>query len=133
MKVTQNGRTLTFTFDGLEPVVFDADKASATVQAQATMHGFEQRIRDNAAIARRQKDGSIITVTEEMRRNAVSEMVTHLESGTESWNMRVARAAPQNAAILALANAMGVTYAEAEAHIAKTLVAEMQAKIDRGE
>lgn len=120
MKLTRNdvARTITFAFDGLEAVTFDATKAAANMQSYAEMHGWEQRLRDNAAINRKQKDGSVITVTEAMRRDAVLELVTHYESGATEWNVKGGtRASVQNAAILALANALQITYTEAEAKI----------------
>ncbi len=124
MKCNPEGRKLVFTFDGLESIVFDAEQATVSMEA-AAMHGFEQKIRDNAAISRKQKDGSVIDVTEAMRRNAVQEMVTHLTTST-SWNMAKAqRAAPQNPTILAISVKRGCTYAEAEAWIAEKMLAEM--------
>lgn len=124
MKCNPENGKLVFTFDGLEPVVFDP--AAATVSKEdAMMHGFEQKIRDNAAIPRKQKDGSIITVTEAMRRDAVQEMVTHLCTST-TWNMAArTKAAPQNPTILAIAAKRGCTYAEAEAFIAEQMLGEL--------
>jgi hypothetical protein len=136
MKVVHNGTTLTFTFDGEEPLVFDSTKAHANMTTAATMHGWDARLRDTAAIPRKQADGSVITVTEKMRRDSVKTLIDHYESGIDQWALRAPgapRAPVQNAAIAALAAAMGKTYAEAEAHIATALVAEMQAKIDAGE
>lgn len=116
---------ITFTFDGLEPVKFDAGKCSERVQDYAMQHGFMARIGDNAAISRKQKDGTIITVTEAMRREAVLELVNHYESGTEQWELRTTKAPAQNAAILALANSLGKTYAEAEAIVANGTIADL--------
>ena len=92
------------------------------------MHGYEQKIRDNAAISRKQKDGTVIDVTEAMRRDAVQEMVTHLTTSTD-WNMAkragvsAATAASLKAAIETIADLMGVSFEEAkamhEARIAK--------------
>ena len=124
MKCKPEGKKLVFTFDGLASIVFDAEQATVNRQ-DAEMHGFEQKIRDNAAISRKQKDGTVIDVTEAMRRDAVQEMVTHLTTST-AWNMvKVQRAAPQNPTILAIANKRGCTYAEAEAWIAEKMLAEM--------
>lgn len=126
MKCTRNNDMLVFTFDGLPSVTFDADKCG-NLAKDAEMHGFEQKIRDNAAIARKQKDGTVITVTEAMRRDAVAEMVTHLEANT-TWNIKSSgRAAPQNPTILAIAAKLGLTYAEAEAEVARRMLAEMTA------
>lgn len=130
MKCTTNAHSITFTFGegetALPSITFDADACQALHDA-AMMHGFEQKIRDNAAIARKQKDGTVITVTEAMRRAAVEEMVNHLH-GNATWNMKVSqRVAPQNPTILAIAAKRGCTYAEAEAHIAATMLAELSA------
>lgn len=109
---------ITFAFEGLDSITFDANKCAANLRAHAEMHGWEQRLRDNAAINRKQKDGSVITVTEAMRREAVLELVTHYEGGATEWNVKGGTRAPvQNAAILALANALQITYTEAEAKI----------------
>ena len=124
MKCKPEGKKLVFTFDGLASIVFDAEQATVNRQ-DAEMHGFEQKIRDNAAISRKQKDGTVIDVTEAMRRDAVQEMVTHLTTST-AWNMvKAQRAAPQNPTILAIANKRDCTYAEAEAWIAEKMLAEM--------
>ena len=124
MKCNREGGKLVFTFDGLESIVFDSTAATVSHE-DAAMHGYEQKIRDNAAISRKQKDGTVIDVTEAMRRDAVQEMVTHLTTST-AWNMvKAQRAAPQNPTILAIANKRGCTYAEAEAWIAEKMLAEM--------
>lgn len=125
MKCNRNGDILTFTFDDmtLAPIVFN--RAEATVNpADAEMHGYEQKIRDNAAIARKQKDGTVITVTEQMRRDAVQEMVTHLTTSTD-WNMRKAATAKINPYIQAIADKRGTTYAEAETWFNEKLMAEL--------
>ena len=124
MKAERNNLKIVLTFEGLDSIVFDAEQATVNKE-DAMMHGFEQKIRDNAAISRKQKDGTVIDVTEAMRRDAVQEMVTHLTTST-AWNMvKAQRAAPQNPTILAIANKRGCTYAEAEAWIAEKMLAEL--------
>lgn len=92
---------LSFTFDGLEPVIFDSNRCP-NLEFRAMMHGFEQRIRDNAALSRKQKDGSVITITEQMRRDAVEEMVAHLHANG-TWEMgRTAPIDPRVAKYLAM-------------------------------
>ena len=118
---------ITFTFDGLDPVVFDHEKVSDKMRDAAETHGWLARLGDNAAISRKQKDGTIINVTEEMRRNAVLELVNHYESGTNDWNLKTAGKAPsQNPTILAIAGKRGISYAEAEAFLANQFLAEME-------
>ena len=127
MKVKQEGKVIHFTFEGDVPAIsFNAELVVPTMREQAEMHGWEQRLRDNAAIARKQKDGSIITVTEQMRRDAVAELVDHYEGGAETWNLAGrTRTAPQNPTILAIAAKRGCTYAEAEAWLAETVLADL--------
>lgn len=127
MKVQWEGTSIKFVFEGDVPALtFDTTKAAPSMVAHATMHGWEQRLRDNAAIARKQKDGSIITVTEAMRRDAVKELADHYESGAETWNIGSrARATVQNPTILAIAAKRGCTYAEAEAWLAETVLADL--------
>lgn len=108
---------ITFTFDGLESIVFDSNKASLANISYATMHGFNQRIGDSAASSK----------TEGERREAVQQMIAHYESGSDDWNIKGdgKRAAPQNATILAIATKLGCSYAEAEAWIAEEMLAKL--------
>ena len=125
MKVTRNDalKQITFTFDNDVPALtFDATKAHPSMAAFAEMHGWEQRLRDNAAIGRKQKDGTVITVTEAMRRDAVAELATHYESGAESWNMRAAKAPAQNPIWAQIAAKKGMTY---EAYAAERVAADL--------
>lgn len=118
MKRTIDGTKIVFTFDGgLAPITFDTSAPAAHIQERARMHGWSQKLGDTAAIPRKDpKTGVVITVTEEMRHEAISAAVRHFESGGD-W--AAARAAPESPAIRALATALDVTYAEAEAHVAK--------------
>lgn len=109
---------ITFTFDGLEPVVFDHEKVSDKMRDAAETHGWMARLGDNAAISRKQKDGTVIDVTEAMRRDAVLELVNHYESGTEEWNLKTAAGPRENKFIRDLATRKGITYQEAEAIVA---------------
>lgn len=128
MKKAISGLFVTFTFgDGLAPVVFDAAKAGATNRAYAEMHGWQARIGDNAAIARKAADGSIITVTEQMRREAVAELVEFYHAGGEVWETRATRKAVQNPTWLALAAKRGVSYDVVAAEKAAADLAELQA------
>lgn len=127
MKVTPDGKKIVFAFDGLESITFDSEIASVACRERAEMHGWEQRIRDNAAITRKQKDGTVITVTEAMRRDAVAEMVSHYESGTENWSVRgPGSVAKQNPVIAAIAAKRNCTYAEAEQFLAEQFLTEIQ-------
>lgn len=129
MKCNRNGTKIVFTFDGLDAVEFDRERVNPVLNIEAEMHGYEQKIRDNAAISRKQKDGSVITVTEQMRRDAVMEMVNHLHTSA-TWNMRTAATPKLNPVFLDIAAKRGCTYQEAETWYANKMVAEMQKLID---
>ena len=133
-KTIENGKVV-FTFEpampgGIAPeaVVFDPQRAHTANRAYAELHGWAARIGDSAAIPRKQADGSVLNVTEAMRRAAVVEIVEHYYSGSERWELRDAgakRAPAQNATIAAIAAKRGTTYAEAEAYVAAKLLAEL--------
>lgn len=127
MKKAINGTAVHFTFDdGLASIVFESTKASDKARDYAEMHGWEARIGDMAAISRKQKDGTVITITEQMRRDAILAGVTHYESGTEEWGMKGGiRAAPQNAVFLAIAAKRGITYEEAMAAVQVEMLGEL--------
>jgi hypothetical protein len=127
MKKSINGTQITFAFEGLAPVVFDAAKVSEANRAYAIMHGFQARIGDNAAIQKSAENG--YRVTEQMRREAVLEMVGHYEDRAQTnWNLRVGtRTAKQSPAILALATKLGKTYEEAQAWFVAKLEEELTA------
>lgn len=127
MKVSQSGGKILFSFEGAENILFDSAKVHASLHSVAEMHGWEQRLRDNAAIARKQKDGTIITVTEAMRRAAVLELVEHYESGSEKWAIRTAGFAAQNATWLAIAEKRGVDYATVAAEYAQKALDDLAA------
>jgi len=122
-------QSVTFSFDGdLPSITLSMSKVSPDNATYAMLHGFSQRCGDNAAIARKDKDGNVITVTEAMRRDAILEMVTHYESGSTDWNVKGGtRAAPQNPVILAIAAKRGCSYAEAEAFLAEQFLGELSA------
>lgn len=130
MKKTINtaARSITFTFDGLESITFNAEKMSVQNYEYAALHGMAARIGDAAALT---KDASNnFTITEAMRRAEVEAMVGFYEnSANADWNMKVAapKAAPINPAIQAIATKLGKTYAEAMAWYNEKLMAELAA------
>lgn len=115
-----------FTFDNLPEVTFHIAQCSDDTLEYAQYHGFQARIGDNAAIARKDKDGKVIVVTEAMRRDAVLELVNHYETGTKDWALRTIRAPAQSPTIAAIATKLGCTYAEAEAKVAEQMLNDMQ-------
>ena len=127
MKCNTTGTTVTFTFDGLDAITFNATKAAPAMRAYAEMHGWEQRLRDNAAIARKQRDGSVITVTEAMRRDAIAELVNHYEGGATSWTVKAGAVRSLNPTWLALAERRGVSYDVVAAEKAAADLAELEA------
>ena len=112
MKKQIDGTNVTFTFDdGLPSLTLDTSVVSPTCHARAEMHGWSSKLGDAAAIPRKDaKTGAVITVTEEMRYNAVKAMVDHFAGGGE-W--AAAKATAEQPAIRALATKKGITYAEA--------------------
>lgn len=130
MKKTINtaARSITFTFDGLESITFNAEKMSAANREYAELHGMAARIGDSAAISKTAENN--FTVTEAMRRAEVEAMVAFYENSSNlDWNMKVAapKAAPINPAIQAIATKLGKTYAEAMAWYNAKLMAELAA------
>ena len=130
MKKTINtaARSITFTFDGLDSITFNAEKMSAANREYAELHGMAARIGDSAALTKSAENN--FTITEAMRRAEVETMVTFYEDPTNPhWNMKVAapKAAPINPAIQAIATKLGKTYAEAMAWYNEKLMAELEA------
>ena len=113
MKKVIVGTTIVFSFVGQPDYIFDPATVSNENKARAPMHAWMARLGDAAAIP---KDASnAFTITEAMRREAIVELGEHYTSGSAEWNLKAsARKAPQNAAILALAGAKGLTYEGAE-------------------
>lgn len=111
------GNAVVFKFDGEADYVFDATRAERGMRDYAELHGWQARLGDNAAISRKQKDGTIITVTEKMRRDAVATLGDYYMGGATAWNS--GRASAESAPIRALADSRGITYAEAEELVRK--------------
>jgi 3-methyladenine DNA glycosylase AlkC len=116
-------RSVTFTFEGQEPVVMEAEKMSAANYDYAVLHGLAARIGDNAAIQKSAENN--FTVTEAMRREAVVELVEFYEDASnKDWNMKqaVRKAAPQNEYILKLAAVLNMTYEECQTKLANDAI-----------
>lgn len=120
-------RTITFTFEGLDPVVFSAEKVSAENMDYAILHGFGARIGDNAALNAKDAPGG--KVTEAMRRAAVVEMVDfYHDAANKDWNMKPSARKPVfNPHIQAIADKLGKSYDEAAAWYNEKLMAELAA------
>jgi len=130
MKKTINAaaQSVTFTFDGLEPVTLNMRDVSPANATYAMLHGFAARIGDNAAIAKSAENN--FTVTEAMRRAEVEAMVNfYADSANVDWNVKT-KAAPKaafNPAIAAIAAKLGKTYEEAMVWYNAKLMAELEA------
>lgn len=124
MKCTRTGNTLTFSFPNtdIQPIVFDANKATVS-HVDAAMHGFEQKIRDAAAIARSAANN--FTITEEMRAREIRATVTHLMTSTD-WNMRKSAAPKENPVFRAIADKLSISYEEAMAKVQQQFLDEMK-------
>ena len=124
MKCNRIGNTLTFSFPNtdIQPIVFDANKATVS-HVDAAMHGFEQKIRDAAAIAKSAANG--YTITEQMRATEVRDMVTHLTTSTE-WNMRKSATPKENPVFRAIADKLGISYEAAMAKVQQQFLDEMK-------
>ena len=123
MKCTRTGSILTFTFSDSSPTIhFNAEDATVS-RIDAIMHGFEQKLRDTAAIAKSADNG--YNVTEAMRAAAVQRMVTHLTTSTE-WNMRKSAAVKENPVFRAIASKLGISYEEAMAKVQQQFLDEMK-------
>lgn len=128
-------QTITFSFEGfhtrsgepgheiindnpeLAPITLAMADVSPANATYAMLHGFGARIGDNAALSRKQKDGSVIKITETMRREEILKMVSHYASGSAEWELgRTAQIDPR---AVKLAEAKGITIAEASAILAK--------------
>ena len=125
MKKAINGNLVEFTFDGLMPVVFDATKASEDNRKRAEMLGWLNKHGDCAAISRKGEDGSVIEITEQMRREAVLASCERFVVAGATWEQRSPRAPTQDKFILAMAAKFGITYEEAQAKIAEAFLGEM--------
>ena len=118
--VSRFDNKLTFAFAGVGQFVFDPDKVSAENRARAMMHGFEQRIRDAAALSVDRDTGRSATAQE--KHDAAHRIADHLMSGSTDWNLRAAASPGVDAGltIQAIMRALGKTLDEAEALIAAT-------------
>lgn len=86
-----------FTFGTIGKLVFDPALVSAENRARAMMHGFKQRIIDNAAI--KAEDNGKVNV--QAKFDAMRQIIDHLESGATDWNVKqAARATGPDAGLL---------------------------------
>lgn len=126
--VSRFDNKLTFAFAGVGQFVFDPDRVSAENRARAMMHGFEQRIRDAAALSVDRETGR--SATAQAKHDAALRIAEHLMSGSTDWAIRVAASAGPDAGLTlqAMMRALGKSLDDVEAVIAATMT---KREIDR--
>lgn len=120
--------TVTFTFDGLDPIVFAAGKMSEVNRDYAILHGMAARIGDAAALSKSAENN--FTVTEAMRRAEVETLVAFYENGdNKDWTVRVAgpKKVVFNPVIQRIAEKLNKTYEDAAVWYNAKLMAELDA------
>lgn len=126
--VSRFDNKLAFAFAGVGQFVFDPDRVSAENRARAMMHGFEQRIRDAAALSVDRETGR--SATAQAKHDAALRIAEHLMSGSTDWAIRVAASAGPDAGLTlqAMMRALGKSLDDVEAVIAATMT---KREIDR--
>lgn len=82
----ETGNIMTAAVVGCEDVIlFDRRKASVAMRARAERHGWEQRLRDRAAIGRETKDGTPAAPAE--KHAAIKAIAAHYETGGDQWRL----------------------------------------------
>lgn len=128
MKKRIDGTRVIFSFDhGVPELVFDTACVTQPVRDYAVPFAFMHRLGDAAAIPRQQADGTVIIVTEAMRRDAIAGLAKYYEDGATEWHLKgPGKPAPQNSTIAAIAAKRGITYAEAETWLQETVLADLR-------
>lgn len=108
----QAAQVITFGVAGIGTMVLDLQKALATSE-QAMYHGYEQKVRDAAAIPRDVKTGRSATPQEKY--DAMQRVVDALHAGT--WNVKSSQVVALNRAALfeAVAEVRGAEASAVEA------------------
>ena len=119
--VTRWDNKLKFAFTGVGEFTFDPDKVSAENRARAMVHGFEQRVRDAAALSADRDTGKSATPTAKFE--AAKRIADHLMSGATEWNLKPAATGGLDAGlvIMAIMRVFKKTLDEAETVIATTM------------
>lgn len=119
--VTRWDNKLKFAFTGVGDFTFDPDKVSAENRARAMIHGFEQRVRDAAALSVDRDTGK--SATAQAKFDAAKRIADHLMSGATEWNIKPAATGGLDAGlvIMAIMRVFKKTLDEAETVIATTM------------
>ncbi len=126
MKKQIVGNLVKFTFEeGVAALAFDCTKMSGANRAYAIPFGMCHRLGDMAALSRTLPDGTVRTITEAMRHDAIAEGIAHYESDSAAWEMKASRVAPHNPVIQQIADKFGISYEAAQAKIAEQFLAEI--------
>ena len=119
--VTRWDNKLKFAFTGVGDFTFDPDKVSAENRARAMVHGFEQRVRDAAALSVDRDTGKSASPTAKF--DAAKRIADHLMSGATEWNLKPAATGGLDAGlvIMAIMRVFRKSLDEAETVIATTM------------
>jgi hypothetical protein len=79
------GSVLTLTVKGVGDIIFAMDDVGPVLVERASMHGFEQRLRDRAAIGRDDKTG--LSASPQDKYDRIKALADHYAAGGE-WEMR---------------------------------------------
>lgn len=111
---TDDGKML-FDVAGYKVITFDPSKASAECRTEAMFHGFEQRLRDAAAIQRDDETGLPATPADKGAR--IERLRDHYESGATEWALVGGGGGNRSLTIEAIARVKGWDYERAEAMV----------------
>jgi len=122
MELAMKDDVITMAFEGLDPITFDTSLVNASIATMARRMGLADKLRDMAAIPKKDSKGNVRGVTEAMRREKVQAMATRLIAADATWNERVASVEPPNPTWLAIAAKRGITY---EAYVAERVAKDL--------
>jgi hypothetical protein len=83
---------LSFDVDSVGILTLNVSDLTDDLRERGMYHGFEQKVRDAAAIAYKQNDGSVRRPTNREKYDAMAEVIERLHSG--SWNAEGREGAP---------------------------------------
>lgn len=100
---------------GVGAITFDKRKASAVCRAEAEDHGWEQRLRDAAAISRDDATGASASPQEKY--DAVLALRDHYEGGATEWRLAGGAGGGRSITVEAIARVKGLSYDDASAMV----------------
>lgn len=90
--VKQSQGNLLFDVDGMGILELSVGNLSDELRERGMFHGFEQKVRDAAAIGYKQKDGSVRRPSNREKYDAMAEVIERLHAG--NWNAEGREGAP---------------------------------------